>query len=53
MEVFRGSRPQFHKMAMEDEDVPEAYRQVCPPPFKRTASTQQESAAMHQQPRSA
>lgn len=28
IEVFRNSRPQFHKMAMEDEDVPEEERQV-------------------------
>mmetsp|Transcript_17513 Transcript_17513/g.52560 ORF Transcript_17513/g.52560 Transcript_17513/m.52560 type:complete len:402 (+) Transcript_17513:247-1452(+) len=29
VEVFRGSRPQFHKMAMEDQDVPESERQAA------------------------
>lgn len=29
IEVFRNSRPQFHKMAMEDEDVPEEERKAA------------------------
>ncbi len=33
VEVFRNSRPQFHKMAMEDEDVPEGERRVIVFPF--------------------
>eukprot|EP00208_Stichococcus_sp_RCC1054_P004226 CAMPEP_0206138814 /NCGR_PEP_ID=MMETSP1473-20131121/3709_1 /ASSEMBLY_ACC=CAM_ASM_001109 /TAXON_ID=1461547 /ORGANISM="Stichococcus sp, Strain RCC1054" /LENGTH=413 /DNA_ID=CAMNT_0053532341 /DNA_START=158 /DNA_END=1399 /DNA_ORIENTATION=- len=36
IEVFRNSRPQFHKMAMEDEDIPEAERQEKADAFLET-----------------